>query len=90
VPRQNSRTASELVFLWSLGCSPVFADQALDGLPALDPGGHIDRLAGLVERGSLFPRLVGSMIVVVLRVLGQDVPEVLFAVDQQGVQALAT
>jgi hypothetical protein len=30
------------------------------------------------------------MIVVVLRVLGQDVPEVLFAVDQQGVQALAT
>jgi hypothetical protein len=29
------------------------------------------------------------MIVVVLRVLGQDAPEVLFAVDQQVVEALA-
>jgi hypothetical protein len=30
------------------------------------------------------------MIVVVLRVLGQDPPKVLFAVDQQVVEALAT
>jgi hypothetical protein len=29
------------------------------------------------------------MIVVVLRIFGQDVPEVLFAVDQQVVEALA-
>jgi hypothetical protein len=76
-------------FLRSLGCSPVLDDQALDGLPALDSGGHVDRLAGLVQRGSLFPRLVGSVIVVVLRVFGQDVPKVLFAVDQQVVEALA-
>lgn len=76
-------------FLRWLGCSPVLADQALDGLPALDPGGHIDRLAGLLQRRSLLPRLVGSMIVVVLRVLGQDLPKVLFAVDQQVVEALA-
>jgi hypothetical protein len=55
----------------------------VDGLPALDPGGDIDRLAGLVQRRSLFPRLVGPMFVVVLRVLGQNPPEVPFAVDQQ-------
>jgi hypothetical protein len=42
----NSHTDSELVFLCSSGCSPVLADQALDDVGALDPGGHIDRLAG--------------------------------------------
>jgi hypothetical protein len=30
----------------------------------------------------LFPRLVRPVIVVVLHVLGQDLPEMLFAVDQ--------
>jgi hypothetical protein len=58
-------------------------------LPALDLGGHVDRPAGLVQWGSLFPGLVGSMIVVVLCVFGQDLPEVVFAVDQQVVEALA-
>jgi hypothetical protein len=33
---------------------------------------------------------VGPVIVVVLGVLGQDSPKVLFAVDQQVVEALAT
>ena len=90
VCRAKTRTpALSWCFLRSLCCPPVLADQALGGLSALDPGGHIDRLAGLVQRGSLFPQLVGSMIVVVLRVLGQDVPKVLFAVDQQVVEALA-
>jgi hypothetical protein len=56
---------------------------------ALDPGGRIDRLAGLVQRRPLFPRLVGPMFVVMLRVLGQDLPKVLFSVDQQVVEALA-
>jgi hypothetical protein len=60
----------------------------LYGLPALDPGGHIDRLAGLVQRRSLCPRLVGPVIVVVLGVPGQDLPEVLLAVDEQVVGAL--
>jgi hypothetical protein len=55
----------------------------------LDPGGHIDRLAGLVQWRSLFPRLVGPMFVVVLRVLGQSPPEVSFTVDQEVIQALA-
>lgn len=46
----------------------MFADQALDGLPAVDPGGYIDGVAGLVPRRPLFPSLVGSVVVVVLRV----------------------
>jgi hypothetical protein len=61
----------------------------LDGVSAVDRGGHIDRPAGLVQRGSLSPRLVGPVIVVVLGVLGKDLPKVLVAVDQQVVEALA-
>ena len=60
----------------------------MDDLSALDPGGHIDRLAGLVHRRSLFLRLVRPMIVVMLQVLGQDPSEVLFALDQLVVEAL--
>ena len=89
--RAKTRTlALSWCFLRSLGCSPVLADQALDGLSALDPGGHVDRLAGIVQRGSLCPRLVGPVIVVVLGVLGQDLPEVPFAIDQQMAGALAS
>jgi hypothetical protein len=59
-------------------------------LSALDPGGHIDGgPVGLVQRRSLLPRLVGPVIVVMPRVLGKDLPKVLFAMDQQVVQALA-
>lgn len=36
----------------------MLADQAVDDLPVRDPGGHIERLAGLVQRRSLLPRLV--------------------------------
>jgi len=42
-----------------------------------------------MQRRSLFPRLMRPMLVVVPRVLGQDPPEVSFAVDQQVVKALA-
>ena len=59
----------------------MLADQALDGLPAPDPGGHIDGIAGFVPRRSLLSRLVRSVIVVVPRVFSQDLPEVLFTVD---------
>jgi hypothetical protein len=38
----------------------------------------------------LFPRLVRPVIVVMPRVLRQDPAKVLFAVDQQVVEALAT
>jgi hypothetical protein len=55
----------------------------------LDPGGDIDRLAGLVQRRSLFPRLVRPVLVVMPRVHGQSPLEVSFAVDQHVVQALA-
>jgi hypothetical protein len=37
----------------------------------------------------LFPRRVRAVIVVVPRVFGQDLPEVLFAVDQQVIETLA-
>ena len=76
-------------FLCPLGCSSVLVNQAIDDLPALDPGGHIDRFAGLVQRRSLLPRLVRPMLVAVPRVFGQSPPEMLFAVDQQAVEALA-
>jgi hypothetical protein len=46
-------------FLRSLRCPRVLADQALNDLSALDPGGHVDRLARLVQRRSLLPRLMG-------------------------------
>ena len=39
--------------------------------------------------GGLLPRLMGPMLVVVPRVLGQDLPDVAFTVDQQVVEALA-
>jgi len=90
VSRAKSRT---LALSWCFRCSsarsPVLADQAVDDVGALDPAGHIDRLAGLMQRGSLFPRLVGPMFVVMPRILGQDVPKVLLAVDQHVVEALA-
>jgi hypothetical protein len=76
-------------FLCSSGRSSVFADQAVDDVGALDPAGHIDRMAGFVQRRSLFPRLVRPVFVVVPRVRGEDQPEVLFAVDQEVVEALA-
>jgi len=76
-------------FLSSSGRSPILVDQAADDLPARDLAGHVDRLAGFMERRSLFARLVRAMFVVMPRVLGQDPPEVPLAVDQQVVQALA-
>lgn len=72
------------------GCSPVLADQAVNDLSVLDPGGDIDCLTGLVQRRSLFPRLVRPVLVVMPRVLGQSPLEVPFAVDQHVVQALAS
>jgi hypothetical protein len=42
---------SELVFLCPLGRSPVLVDQAVDDLSALDPGSHIDHLAGFYSGG---------------------------------------
>jgi hypothetical protein len=63
-------------FLCPLHCSPILVYQAADDLSALDPGGHIDRFAGLMQRRSLFPRLVRPVLVIVPRVLGQSPPEV--------------
>jgi acetyl esterase/lipase len=52
VPCQNSRMGADLAFSRSLGHSLVLADDAED-LPALDPGGDIDDVAGLAQRGFL-------------------------------------
>jgi hypothetical protein len=76
-------------FLCSLGRSPILVDQPVDDLPASDAAGDVDRLIGLMQRRSLFARLMRAMCVVMPRVLGQDPPEVLLAVDQQVVEALA-
>jgi hypothetical protein len=64
-------------------------DQVVDDRPARDPGGHINRLAGLVQHRSLFPQLVRPMIVVMPRVLSQSPPEVSLNLDQQVIEALA-
>jgi hypothetical protein len=48
----------------------------------LDPGGHVDSVAGLVLRGSLVQRLVRPVAVIVLRELGEDLPEMLLTEDQ--------
>jgi predicted cobalt transporter CbtA len=61
----------------------------VDDVGVPDAAGHVDWLAGLVQRRSLFARLVGAILVVMPRVLGQDPPEVPFAVDQQVIEALA-
>jgi len=61
----------------------------LDGLLALDSGGRIGRLAGFIQRRPLFPGLMRAMFVVVPFILGQDLPEVPFTVDQEMVEALA-
>lgn len=71
------------------GCSPVLVDQPVDDLAAPDPGRQIDRLAGLVQRKSLFPRPAGPAVVVVLRVLAEDLAKVSFTIDQEVAGALA-
>jgi len=49
VCRARTRTmALGWYFLCSSGRSPVLADQAVDDLPARDPAGHVDRLAGFM------------------------------------------
>jgi len=80
--------AAELGF-WLSGCSPVLADQASGGVPALDPGSDIDGLAGFVQWRSLLPRLMGPVGIVMSRVPGQDAPEMLLAVDQNVIETLA-
>jgi hypothetical protein len=67
----------------------VFADQPADDAPALDPGGDIDDAAWLAQRGLLSQALVRTVAVIVPRVLGQHLPQVLLADDQHMIQAFA-
>jgi hypothetical protein len=64
-------------------------DQARDSSAALDHSRDVDWLVGIVQRRSLVAGLVSPMGVVVPFVVGQHPPQVLFAVDQQVVEALA-
>ena len=57
--RTGQDCGAGLVFLSSLGCSSVLVDQAVDDVSALDPGSNVGRLAGLVQRRSLFPHWWG-------------------------------
>ena len=67
----------------------VFAYQAADDLPALDPGGDVDCFAGPTQRGFLLQALMRTVPVIVPGVPGQDLPEVPLAEDQHVIQALA-
>ncbi len=56
----------------TLGRSAVFADQAAEDLPALDPGGDIHGVAGFPHRRFLPQGLMRTMAVAVPGVPGQD------------------
>ena len=66
----------------------IFADQAAQDLPVLDPGGDIEGVAGLAQRRFLLQALVRPVAVVVPGVLGQDVAEMPLTEDQHVIQAL--
>ena len=68
----------------------VFADQATEDVPSLDPGGDIARLGGPPLRRLLPQPLVWTMAVVVSDVLGQDAGKMPLAEYQYVVEALAT
>jgi hypothetical protein len=72
-----------------LGCSAVLADQAAEDLPSLDRGSQIGGSAGRL--GSFLPQALMRPVLgkVVTGELGQDLAEMLLAVEQDVVQALA-
>ena len=88
VLRQNLVHSGWPGFSCSLGCSTVFADQAAEDLPALDPGRGIDGTTGRPRR-FLPQALMRPVLVVVASELGQDLAEMPLAEDQDVVQALA-
>src|SRR6266516_2810478 len=89
VPCQNSSHRRWPGSSCSLGRSAVFADQAAEDLPALDPGADIGGVAGLAQRRFLLQALVRPVAVVVPGVLGKDLAEMPFAEGQHVIQALA-
>jgi hypothetical protein len=58
-------------------------------LPALDPGCGVGGVARFVYRRFLLECLVRPVAVVMPLVLGQDLPEMLFAENQHVIEALA-
>ena len=66
---QNSLIGADLAFRTPLGRSAVLGYQAVQDLPALNPGGDVNGLAGLPLRELLLRGLVRPMAVIVPGVL---------------------
>jgi hypothetical protein len=67
----------------------VLVDQSAESGPAVDPGGHVDDLAGVVHRRVKESASVRTMMVVVALEFGQYGAQVPFTLDQQIVEAFA-
>src|SRR5690348_430508 len=78
----KTRTPHGAGFLGSSGNPAVLADQSADGRPSADSCRHVDHLAGLIQRRAKRSASMRTVIVIVLLVFGQHVPEVSFTVDQ--------
>jgi hypothetical protein len=59
-----------------------------DGLRALNLGGDVDGMAGFAQRRPLVQRLMRPVTPVVPHLLGQDIPEMPLAGNQQVIKAL--
>ena len=71
------------------GSSAVLVDQPGDGLSVVDPGGHVDHLARIVQRRAERTALMRAVIVEMAFILGQDRMQVPLTIDQQVIEALA-
>ncbi|HEV2370587.1 MAG TPA: hypothetical protein VGS19_00330 [Streptosporangiaceae bacterium] len=67
----------------------VFADQDAENLPALDRGGEIGGVAGLVQWRSLLQALMWPVAAIVPGVLGQNFLKMPLAEDLHVIKALA-
>jgi hypothetical protein len=68
---QNRMPLLSWAFARLLGDSVVLADQPCDGPSAADPGGHVDHLAGVVQRRAKGSAAMRTMVVVVQFVFGR-------------------
>jgi hypothetical protein len=56
----------------------------------VDPGGHVDDLAGIVQRRTERTAQMRALIVEVAFILGQDRSQVPFTIDEQVIETLAS
>ncbi|GAA3696175.1 hypothetical protein GCM10022224_072270 [Nonomuraea antimicrobica] len=67
----------------------VLVDQSCDGPSTVDPGSHVDHLAGIVRWRAERTALMWAMMVEMAFVLGRDLAQVPLTMDEQVVEALA-